>query len=97
MLTKLTLLEENKATLRLLFILHHECPSHTRTELIDTAKSHGVGTTSFYRSLNTLKELDLVLEKKENKKIIARLSKKGIEITKNITKINDILTTNTSS
>lgn len=95
MLDKLTLLDDNKATLRILYILYYEYPSNTRTELINRAKTHGVGTTSFYRSLNTLKQLALVREKSQDKKIITILTEKGVEIAKQISKMNDILT-NTS-
>jgi len=63
MLERLGLLDENKAALRLVYILFYETQSSNRSELIEAAKNHGIGNTAFYKTLNTLLSLGIITEK----------------------------------
>ena len=90
---KLASLDKNNATLRLLYILCYDCPASPRIELMEISKTYGIGSSAFYKSLKTLKQLNLVKEDKKRKKTITTLTDKGYQVAKKISEINDILNT----
>ena len=92
---KLTSIDKNNATLRLLYILCYDCPASPRIELMEISKTYGVGSSAFYKSLKTLKNLDLVRENKKDKKTISTLTEKGYQVAQKVSEINDILNTTT--
>lgn len=91
MFKKLAIFEKNTATLRILILLYHGYNSKSRTELTQATKQLGIGNTAFYRSLNALKQLDLVYDKKKGKTTITNLTEKGEEIAKQVSTIVELL------
>lgn len=89
---ELTILDNQKGSLRLLLILLNECPLNTRMELIDAAREHGIAPSAMYRILKNFSEIGLITEKTTNKgQKITSLETKGKMVAIQVQEIQDLL------
>jgi predicted transcriptional regulator len=75
---RLGILDGQRATLRILLILH-EHSILTREELLEIALENMVGQAAAYSSIEALNALGLIFERKNNKRRELALTQKGVE------------------
>ena len=88
-------LDEQRASLRLLFSLAYDCPCNPRTELRECLRRYGVGGTAFQSSLETLRKLGLVHETRTRRgghmETLTSLTERGLMIAEAVIKLHGIL------
>ena len=89
------MIDQERATLRILFCIGFEVPWASRVELKNLLKDYGVGGSSFLSSLRILKALRLVEEEEDvrnDRKIkVTKLSQKGLKVVEAISHLHDLL------
>ena len=88
-------LDEQRASLRLLLSLLYDCPCSPRTELRECLRRYGVGGTAFQSSLESLKRLGLVQEKRAGdvggRELLTLLTEKGMKVAEAVNTLHDAL------
>ena len=89
------LLDDGKATLRILFELYSGAGLASRGQLEETLYRCGVGRSAFYSSLKVLQELGLIFEvrKRVNGKnlLFTELTEKGVKVVKEIEELYTVI------